>query len=198
MIPSEVADASTDIFAYLIASYRNERGVHSETVICAAAALAGEAILLAVEPELPEKGWVSSERASDAVFGKPGEGGLWDYIRLSTVEAGGRPDELPSAEDVVKRVVSAIGSDFFPPFSAPKQHYPHEWPPNACPRLREGLGEIFVKHGLTGLDTAKAVVLAITLLILETKDVLPPAIAASLAIETIVGSTHIVPLEESI
>ena len=196
MIPSEVADASSDIAVFLIDSYRNERGVHSETVIGAAAALAGESILRAVELELPEKGWVTSERASDAVFGQPGEGGLWDYIRQGAIEAGARMDELPGAKDVAGRVMDAIGSDSFPPISVPKQHYPHEWPPNACPRLRGDLEKIFAKHKLTGLDTAQAVVLAIVLLIMKTKDVLPPAVGANLAIEIMIGVTHMAPLQE--
>ncbi len=196
MIPDEVAAAGSDIVVFLIDSYRNERGVHSETVIGAAAALAGESILRAVEPKLPERGWVTSERASDAVFGKPGEGGLWDYIRQGAVEAGARKEDLPTAADVAGRITEAIGSDSFPPISVPKQHYPHEWSPNACPRLRSGLKEIFAKHGLAGLDTAQAVVLAIVLLIVKTKDVLPPAVSANLAIEIMIGVTHMAPLKE--
>ena len=58
IIPPAAAAASSDIVKILIASYRNERGVHAETIIGAAAALAGEFALRAAEPKLPENGWV--------------------------------------------------------------------------------------------------------------------------------------------
>ena len=202
MITPQVSDASSDIFAFLIDSYRNERGVHTETIIGGGAALAGETILCAVEPSLPEKGWVISERATYAIFGLPGlddgEGGLWNYIRQAAIEAGATMEQLPTAVEVRQRTTEAIGGESFPPISVPSSHYPHEWSPNACPRLRDGLQQIFAKHGVKGLAAARAVVLAITLLIIKTKDVLDPAISATLAIEVMTGVSRMAPMQEPI
>ncbi len=203
MIPANVDSASTDILDYLIASYRNERGVHTETIIGGAAALAGETVLCAVEPRLPDQiGCVFSERATYAIFGFPGvqdgEGGLWNYIRLAAIEAGAKIEDLPTAKDVIGRVADAVGSDCFPPISVPNCHYPQEWSPNACPRLRSGLHEIFAAHKVKGLAAAKAVVLAIVLLIIQTKNVLNPVVSATLALEVMAGVARMVPLQAPI
>ncbi len=200
MIPPAVAAASSDVLKFLITCYRNERGVHAETIIGAAAALAGESALRAAEPELPESGWVVSEKTSGLLFGDHSKGqvGLWDILREGAAKAGADASDLPDPAEVTARTAKAVGGSPFPPISVPEKHYPHEWSPNACPRLRDGIEQIFADHGLEGADMAKAVVLAIVLLINQTKGVLPPGIAAALALEVMVGVTHMAPLREPV
>ena len=196
MMTPALSGASNDIATYLINSYQNPRGVHAETVIAAAAALAGEFALRGVEPALPERGWVASVRASSLIFGNPAkdEPGLWYLLRYGALKAGAQEAELPQPAEVWTRVTGAVGGAPFPPLSVPERHYPHEWSPSACPRLRGGIEAIARTHGLHGADTAKAMTLAIVLLFQQTNEALPPAIAATLALEVMVGVAHMVPM----
>ena len=85
-----------------------------------------------------------------------------------------------------------------PPLSIPEKHFPHEWSPNACPRLRGGIEKIAADHKLEQGDTAKALALTIVLLMAQTKSVLPASVAATLALEVMLGVAHMVPLNEPV
>jgi hypothetical protein len=198
MIDSAITCASSEIAKFLIESYRNERGVHAETILAAAAALAGEFALRAVEPVLPETGWVISDKINPLLFEdeRRGKATLWTVVRTGAERAGAAPEDLPDPVAVVARVAAAVGGSPFPPLSIPDRHYPHEWSPNACPRLRGGIEKIAAEQGLSAGDTAMALAYAIALLIAQTKDVLPPAIAATLALEVMVGVSRMVPMKQ--
>lgn len=197
---AEIRAAAGEIANFLIHGYRNERGVHVETLIGGAGALAGEFALRAAEPVLPESGWVMSEKASDLIFGSDakGETGLWGVILAGAVRAGAEEDKLPKREEVAARTAAAVGGSPYPPITAAKEHYPLEWSPNACPRLRGSMEKIARAHGLNGLETAKALAYAIAVLIAQTKDALAPETSATLALEIMVGVSHMVPMKEPI
>lgn len=200
MVSPAIASASTDIMTCLVASYRNERGVHAETVIGGAAALAGELALRAMEPRLPDHGWVTSEKTGHFIFGN-GEAesvGLWVLLREGALEAGAEEAQLPNPLEVVRRVAGAVGGSPFPPLSVPDRHYPHEWSPNACPRFRSEIERIFKSHSLGRVEGAVAVVMAISQLMKETMKVLPPAVAATLALEIMAGVSHMAPLKQPV
>ncbi len=169
-------------------------------MVGAAAALAGEFALRAAEPELPERGWVASANVSALIFGDhaKGEVGLWDFMREGAVKAGAAPGDLPDSTEVSARVAKAVGGSPFPPLSIPEKHFPHEWSPNACPRLRGGIEKIAADHKLEQGDTAKALALTIVLLMAQTKSVLPASVAATLALEVMLGVAHMVPLNEPV
>lgn len=198
MMSQAASAAAPEIVAFLIASYRNAQGVHSETIIGAAAALTGEFALRAVEPKLPETGWVMSEKASGVIFGDHGKSkaGLWDFIRQAAIIAGASEATLPEPYEVMARIAKAVGGSPFPPLSIPNKHYPHEWSPNACPRLRGDIDKFAAKHGIAGIETANTLTLAIVQLIAQTAQVLPPAIAATLALEVMVGTAHMAPMKQ--
>lgn len=192
--------AADKIAEFLIESYRDERGVHVETMIGGAGALAGEFALRASEPAIPKKGWVLSEKASNLIFGDEakGEAGLWTVIAAGALRAGTGEDKLPKKEEVAVRTAAAVGGSPFPPITVAEQHYPHEWSPNACPRLRGGIEKIAEANGLDGTATAMAIAYAIGVLISQTKEALPPEISATLALEIMVGVSHMVPMKEPI
>ena len=171
-------------------------GVHAETIIGAAAALAGEFALRAAEPKLPENGWVISQGAHRIIFGDGGADpvGLWHLICEGAVQAGATPSALPQTEAVAARTAQAVGGSPYPPLSVPDKHYPHEWSPNACPRLRQAIEKTAAQHGIDHGDTARALALAIVLLIAQTKAVLPPATSATLALEIMAGVARMAPL----
>jgi len=197
--PALVA-ASSDISACLVAGYRNQQGVHSETVIGGAAALAGEFALRAMEPRVPDSGWVFSEKTSSFIFGDAaaGKAGLWDLLREGAVEAGAYEAELPDPLEVARRVAGAVGGSSYPPLSVPDRHYPHEWSPNACPRFRGEIERIVNRHGLGMSEAAVAIVMAISDLLQQTKQVLSTAVAATLALEIMAGVSHMPPLKQPV
>lgn len=190
--------AGAELTKFLVEAYRTERGVHAETVIGGAAALAGEFALRAVEPVLPETGWVTSRKASTLLFGTDpmGTTGLCTLIRQGAMKAGAEESEIPELEEVAARAAEAVGGSPYPPLSVPEGHYPHEWSPNACPRLRLGAEHICRGQGLSGREKATALAVAVAFLINETREVLPPAIGARLALEVMIGVSHMVPLAQ--
>ncbi len=200
MIPEPVKRTAPEIADFLIQQYRTDRGVHAETLLGAVAALAGEFALRAAEPELPQDGWVLSDNVNGILFEDEGSGEItmWSIIRIGASRDDPGGEGLPDPVEVVARVGSAVGGSPFPPLSVPAEHYPHEWSPNACPRYRADIEKIGERNGLGKKDLALALALAITLLIANTREVLDPAIAATLALEIMIGVSRMAPLEEPI
>ncbi len=197
---TDIRTAAGHMAEFLIESYRNARGVHVETLIGGAGALAGEFALRAAEPALPDKGWVMSEKASNLIFGNEtkGEAGLWTVVYAGALGAGAGEESLPRQDEVAARTAAAVGGSPFPPITVPDAHYPQEWSPNACPRLRGGIERIAKIQGLDRSTTAMAIAYAIAVLISHTKDALAPAVSATLALEIMVGVSHMVPMTEPI
>lgn len=192
--------ACANFAKFLINEYRDERGVHSETIIGAMAALAGEFALYAVEPVLPDDGWVYSEAVNGLLFENEtkGQTTLWSAIRVGARRAGASPDDLPDPIDVVARVAQSVGQSPFPPLSVPKKYYPHEWSPNACPKYRNQIAKLALEQNLSATESAIALGYGIGLLIAKTSDTLPPAVAATLALEIMIGVSRMAPLKEPV
>ena len=188
--------AGLQLTRLLVKAYESDRGVHAETVIGAAAALAGDFALRAAEPDPPATGYLVSERAGALLFGTDplGTTGLCGVIRQGAVKAGAAESEIPELEDITARIKEAMEGGPYPPLSVPEEHYPQEWSPNACPRLRGAVDEICRSHGLTGKGAATALVVACAFLINETRQVLPPEIGACLALETMIGVARMAPV----
>ena len=190
--------AGAELTRLLVRSYQSERGVHAETVIGAAAALAGDFALRAVERNPPASGYIVSKKAGALLFGTDPLGitGLCGVIRQGAVKAGADESAIPELEDITARIKEAMEGGPYPPLSVPEEHYPREWSPNACPRLRAAVDEICRSHGLTGPKAATALVIACAFLINETRQVLPPEIGARIALETMIGVARMAPLTE--
>ena len=195
MVSAAVQQASDDIVNVLIAGYRDQRGVHAETAIGAAAALAGEFALRSTAAQLPDKGWVFSPDASELIFGNPG---LCDMLRETAVKAGASEADLPRPAELAGRIAGAVGGSSYPPLSVPQRHYPHEWSPNACVRFRGEIERLAAEHRLDKLEIVVAIVMAIQSLILQAKSALSPAVGATLAMEIMGGVSHMVPLKQPV
>ncbi|MDH3236170.1 MAG: hypothetical protein OEQ29_21820 [Alphaproteobacteria bacterium] len=190
-----------EIADFLIGSYVNEQGVHAETLLGAAAALAGEFALRAAEPILPDEGWVISTNAAGLLFENEasGEMTLWSIIRIGAERSGVGKSDMPDPGEAYGRAAAAsFGSTSYPPLTVPAEHYPHEWSPNACPRYREAIAKIGALHGLPMKDLAMALALAITLIMSKTAQILPPAIAARLVLEIMIGVSRMPPLQAEV
>ena len=191
--------AGVELTRLLVRSYHSDRGVHAETVIGAAGALAGDFALRAVERNPKASGFINSKKVSQLLFGTDplGTTGLCGVIRQGAVKAGAKESEIPELEDIMARVKQAMESGGqFPPLSVPTEHYPMEWSPNACPRLRASVAELCESHGLNGPKSATALVIACAFLIKETRQVLPPEIGACIALEMMIGVARMAPVME--
>jgi len=197
-----VDDAAKDLVDFLIASYRNGGGVHAETVIGAAAALTGEFAQRATGLSIPDGG--KTFVFGDAINGvllegeQDGRMTVWRCLQQSLRDAGLADTKLPDIEEVIGNVARAVGGPSFPPLTVPEQHYPHEWSPNACPRLRHRITAIAASHDLSRRELAFALALATGKLVAMTKEVLAPAIGIKLAAEIAFGVAKMTPLSEPV
>ena len=192
--------AGVQITRFLMQSYQNDQGIHCETIIGAAAALAGEFVLRASEPTLPDSGWVTSTKSTGLLFENEARGkmSMWTIIRVGAEKAGAAPDALPDPVEVVGRVAASLGQSPFPPLSVPEEHFPHDWSPNACPTHRDEIERIGAENGLSPSDLALELAMCIVFLMHQAKDVLPPVIAATLALEIMIGVSRMAPMQEPI
>ena len=190
--------AGAELTRLLVRSYKTDHGVHAETVIGAAGALAGDFALRAMERNPKASGFITSKKVSQLLFGTDplGTTGLCGVIRQGAVKAGAAEAAIPELEDITARVKQAMEGGPYPPLSVPHEHYPQEWSPNACPRLRGAVAEICQSHGLDGQKSATALVIACAFLINETRQVLPPEIGASIALEMMIGVARMAPVTE--
>ena len=193
-----------DLAQMLYAAYTDEDNrLHAETVIGAAAALTGEFALRATGVPLPPGGFVLGDPVNEILYEGEAQNQLTLWTVLSLAPLAQR--DLPNPHDIFRRIAEAIadimggrGSDNFPPLSVSPDNYPHEWSPNAGPRLREHVAAIGNRHELSPRQLAFALCLAIVGMIKEMKDVLAPATAVTLAAEIMFATAKMAPVKTTI
>jgi hypothetical protein len=197
-----IVPAVEEITELLLKSYATgDKFVNAETVIGAAAALAGEYALRSTGQPLPQTPTYIAGGPQDGILYTdmakvPAGPTAWGIIVMAALQAGAAPGDVPSIPEVMTRTVAAFGKSPFPPLTVPLQYWPKEWSPNAGPRLRYKLGAIGIKYDLSAAELVLALAGAIARLIAMTKDVLAPAIAATLAAEIMIGTSRMSPLTE--
>ncbi len=191
------ADAGREIVRLLLKGYGNAGNIHTETLLGAAAALAGESALLAAENNLPETGWVFSEKALALIYNSPksSDESVWAIIRTVLSTASSK-DGLPDPVEITRRIAGAVGDSHFPPLSIPKENHPHEWSPNACPNFRQQINQIAGQHNLNRTQRTMALGFALAYILKQTRNVLDTKIAATLVLEMMIGVSRMVPLKE--
>jgi hypothetical protein len=127
---------------------------------------------------------------------KDGRITVWQCFQRELHEAGLGKTKLPNIEDVLANVARAVSGPLFSPLTVPQEHYPHEWSPNACPRLRRKITEIAAKYDLTRRELAFVLAPATGRLVVMTKAVLDSAIEITLATEIAFGVAKMAPLIE--
>ena len=122
---------------------------------------------------------------------------MWDCLRRAGRDAGLSERDIVDPIEVIRNVAAAVGGPSFPPLTVPTEHYPHEYSPNACVRLRPKVIAIADRLELSRRDLAIGLAMAIYGLILLTKDVIPPAISVRLAAEIVFGVAKMTPVDRS-
>ncbi|TAL27565.1 MAG: hypothetical protein EPN97_17005 [Alphaproteobacteria bacterium] len=185
-----------EVVTYLLDAYQDERGVHAETVIGAAAALTGEHILRAchTDEQLAGNGWITSSPADAFLFEDEQDITIYDLIKAIT----GLKDDMPDMVAITVRTAQAIGGSPFPPLTVDQVNYPHEWSPNAGVTHRDAIMRMAEKRGLSPRERALALGMATAILINSAAGMLDKKISALLAMEIMTGVTKMKPLEQSV
>jgi hypothetical protein len=186
---SHTAEAAKSLTALLLATYTHGGTVHAETVIGAAAALAGEFARRAADPSEPYA--INDILLEGAAHGRPT---MWACIEQVAANADVPPSEMPDPATLLRQIGN--GGPAFPPVTVPERHYPLEHP-SASVRLRPRVIDIADRLDLSRRDLAFALGMATAGLIELNGDDLPPAVAIRLAAEIMFGSA-MAPLAEAV
>ena len=148
--PATAGPARDEIVQYLLAAYKDARGIHVETVLSAAGALAGFAAQMAIRKGMAPKTGVPAEKILVTVGGKDGrryffgdtlnmivatqERGklsIWRFVAAPLVKAGlPLPDQTP----IFANVASTVGAEMFGIPSMAREKRLHELPLAALKR----------------------------------------------------------------
>jgi hypothetical protein len=183
--------------------------IHIETIIGGAAALTGEFALRTVGDFDPKRDgfFVFGDPINALLYEDASKGGetLWNVLTTMAAKAGVADRDFPDITDILQRVaegvsiILATGKDAggFPPLTVPRVHFPHEWSPDACYRLRHHVMAIGKKHELTARQLAFALAMATAGLIYQTRDILDPAISLRLAAEIMFSTAKMAPIDRT-
>jgi hypothetical protein len=196
----KLSQVGAKIAQHLMQAYRDPRGVHVETIVGAAAVLAGEFALRASAPRLPDFGWIAGAPADALVYGGSDKipVTMWSVVQVVMLGIGIDRSQMPNLPAIAERASENIGKQFPPKLSVPTEHYPQEFSPNAAPRFRTEVMTIARDAGLDLTETALALAFTIALLIKNAHTVVPAPILASLAAELMVAVTRMAPLKAPI
>lgn len=167
------------IVALIIKTISNERGVHAETAIAAAAVLTGEIVL--------------SVSGYDLSGLEPGSAVFSDVVNQLLFEAEGHL----TISDVFFNALYSQGIDVSKeswPQNIPEEHQVMLDPLQIVARARPQLNVLFESQPLEPLDRAYAAAQATALLVAETRRVLDPNIGKALALEAMLRGAKTVPL----
>ena len=194
----KLAQVGARIAQHLMQAYRDPRGIHVETVVGAAAVLAGEFALRASAPQLPDFGWIAGAPADALIYAGSDQVPvtLWSVVQVVMLGIGIDRSRMPNLPAVAERASANVGAAQFPPqLSVPPAHYPQEFSPNAGPRHRGHVTAIAREAGLDPTQTALALAFTVALLIKNAHSVVPAPVLASLAAELMIAVTRMAPLK---
>ena len=201
MAPSEslrhCANAATDLVAMLLAAYTVRDRLDAQSAIAAAAALTGELALRSTGAPLPERGAVTGNTADDVLFAgaREGRATAWMFMMHAAMEAGVAAYDLPRIEALAATFAQAPG-EAPRSLSVQEKYVPRELPQNVGPRFRHRVIATADTHDLSLREIAVTLGAATGQLILRTQHDFPPAIAVTLAAETMLTVARMAPLAE--
>jgi len=191
------ANAASDLAVMLLAAYTVRDRLDAQSAIAAAAALTGEFALRSTGVPLPQVGAVSGNTADDVLFAgaREGRATAWMFMMHAAIEAGVAEYELPRIEALGAALALAPG-EALRSLSVQEKHVPRELPQNVGPRFRYRVIATADTHDLSLREIAVALGAATGQLILRTQHDFPPAIAVTLAAETMLAVARMAPLAE--
>ena len=191
------ANAAADLVAMLLAAYTVRNRLDAQSAIAAAAALTGEFALRSTGMPLPQDGAVSGNTADDVLFAgaREGRATAWMFMMHAAVEAGVAAYNLPRIEALAAAFAQAPG-EALRSLSAQENQVPRELPQNVGPRFRYRVIATADTHDLSLREITVALGAATGQLILRTQHDFLPAVAVTLAAETMLAIARMAPLAE--
>jgi len=191
------ANAAADLVAMLLAAYTVRDRLDAQSAMSAAAALTGEFALRSAGVPLPERGAVSGNTADDVLFAGACEGRAtaWMFMMHAAIEAGVAAYDLPQIEALAAAFAQAPG-EALRSLSVQENQVPRELPQNVGPRFRYRVIATADTHDLSLREITVALGAATGQLILRTQHDFAPAIAVTLAAETMLAIARMAPLVE--
>jgi hypothetical protein len=191
------ANAASDLVAMLLAAYTVRNRLDAQSAIAAAAALTGEFALRSTG--VPQGGAVSGNAADDVLFAgtREGRATAWMFMMHAAVEAGVAAYNLPRIEALAAAIAQAP-DEALRSLSAQENQVPRELPQNVGPRFRYRVIATADTHDLSLREITVALGAATGQLILRTQRDFPPAIAVTLAAETMLAIARMAPLAEAV
>jgi hypothetical protein len=191
------ANGASDLVAMLLAAYTVRDRLDAPSAIAAAGALTGEFALRSTGVPLPERGAVSGNMADDVLFAgaREGRATAWMFMMHAAIEAGVAAYDLPRIEALAATFAQAPG-EALRSLSVQEKHVPRELPQNVGPRFRYRVIATADTHDLSLRDITVGLGAATGQLILRTQHDFPPAIAVTLAAETMLAIARMAPLAE--
>ncbi len=201
---------SDEIVQILFAELKEERGIHGETVLATLGALAGFSVQMALRETLVKTGKMPEDKVFIIVKTKSGEnfylgeltnGGLFGVksaaYSVFAIVGGGAQEagakELPDVKDINRYVVSTIGSDKFGIPRVPAAHMPHALPIDLLSKFWNPVRNLLVLKVQEPLQWPLVLALAAQKVIVMYKDLLDPALAGKLVMETAVAMAEVDP-----
>lgn len=195
---------SADQAQTIVDAYRDEHGWHAQTVIAAAGALVGHAIQTSAYSMAAQGTCTITEfeRPTNPPFGKfvncnerieifvDNELG---FLKAVAAQRDWFPAQaVPEMTAIVAACIDQIDGDWFPRLSVATEHSPHEWSPDAIPRLdravRAHLDHYSLPFNMCGVLCMS---LALGYLIGECKDRVDPSIALRIGLEMAIATANI-------
>jgi hypothetical protein len=189
----------------LTSAYTEPNGrAHIETLLAAAAALAGEFALRAAAPPGTldqDVGWFLGGAPDGLLYADEAKRQMtvWAMVKQIAAPARNRKGELPSIEAIVRKNDAQVGKAPYPPLSVPPDHFPHEYSPNAPVRFRAEIFRLAEMHGLNPRQAVLAIAATIAFILRQADDAgFDAAIGATLVGEVMVGVSRMKPLTKAL
>ncbi len=205
MAETKSENVAEDILGALMASYEDERGVHAETILSCLGALAGYGAQVAIREALVDTGKLPLEQAFVEMrtrdnqvyyFGDvlnllliETERSVWAVVSRAAREAGG--GTMPDIREIATHAASTVGTPQFGALRVPQQHLPKEAP---FVSLRKHWRPLYARVRARGVDPMLLgwyFSLAAERVIGMARDVLPPALACRIVMESAVAMSKV-------
>lgn len=196
------------IYDYILQNYRDERGLHVETVLSALGAFAGYGCQAAIREGLVAKGEITEDEAFLVVKTVDGETfyfgeflnepllstekdrvSVYGLVASAALSAGAQ--ELPNIEDIAAHAAKTVGHDNFGIPRLIPAHMPHELPIESLKKHWENLQAILEAYCPDPLFWGWEFASLARSFIVEGKDVINPAIAALVVMEAAIPMSKV-------
>ncbi|MCE3233205.1 MAG: hypothetical protein K0R98_1462 [Rickettsiaceae bacterium] len=191
----------------LIVRYKDERGVHTETLLSCLGALAGFGCQIAIRNGLIKTGQYTEDTAFVVVKTKDEEKyffgdmlnqplleaktSVWSMVAGAAQSVGS--NKLPDICEIAQYVASSVGSDNFGKLRVIEEHQPQEQPIESLKKHWPSMYTQINSYNADQLFLGWHFGLAAQKLIVMTKDVLDPDLAVKIVMESAVAMAKIDP-----